>query len=329
MKVLGAVAVAAMTATLAYGQQTIQPPGGPRILVGHPLPVLCVAFSPDGKRFYTGSKDQTVQVWDAETGQPQPAFKDFKGPVFRIAISPDGETLATAERPGPLVKLWDTITRLEVSTLEGLESEVYSLAFTPDGASIVVGTEDGKVVWFDVETGTKGDEIKAHLSPVLSIAFSPDGKKLLTSSSVPRGPKSRSGEAKLWDLATKEPLRIIRRHSRGVECVAYAPDGKFFAAAGSRYADRNTTLWHGQTGEYLGTVKGSGLAAISPDSRLLAVLASRSIVRIWDLKAKKPIALFRGHDGDVTAMAFSPDGRTLVTTGVDRTVRMWSVAQVR
>ena len=75
-------------------------------LVGHTNEVYSVAFSPDGRRFLTGSHDNTAQLWDAETRKPLGAPLRHGGIVMSVGFSPDGHTLITGSAD-PNVRLWN------------------------------------------------------------------------------------------------------------------------------------------------------------------------------------------------------------------------------
>jgi WD40 repeat protein len=96
-------------------------------LKGHTAAVVCVAFSPVGKRIATGSYD-TVKVWDAGTGKSLLTIKGFKGPVFSVAFSPDGKRIVSGSgagnpfapgKPGGEVKVWDAQTGQELLSFKG------------------------------------------------------------------------------------------------------------------------------------------------------------------------------------------------------------------
>src|SRR5438552_3450930 len=103
-----------------------------RILEGHTGSVLAVVFSPDGKTLATGSRDQSIRLWDAQTGELKTALKGHSGDLECIRYSPDGKTLASSSHD-MTIHLWDTATNKTRLTLEGHTAEVDSVTFSPDG----------------------------------------------------------------------------------------------------------------------------------------------------------------------------------------------------
>ena len=127
--------------------------GGLFTLYGHTGAVRSVAFSPDGTRIVTGSRDQTAKVWDARTGTPLLELKGHTGRVSDVAFSPDGTRIVTGSADGT-AKVWDARTGTALLELKGHTGAVTSVAFSPDGTRIVTGSRDRTAKVWDARTGT-------------------------------------------------------------------------------------------------------------------------------------------------------------------------------
>jgi WD40 repeat protein len=122
-------------------------PRAERVFRGHTQSVWCVVFSPDGKQLATGSADETVRLWDTESGQEVFTWPGHAGHVAGVSFSPDGRSVASCSNDG-LIKLWDPQTGQEVLTLTGHERPVTAVAFSPDGQLLASCGHDGMVrVW--------------------------------------------------------------------------------------------------------------------------------------------------------------------------------------
>ncbi|WP_423509375.1 trypsin-like peptidase domain-containing protein [Streptomyces xinghaiensis] len=237
-------------------------------------------------------------------------------PVSSVAVSPDGNTLATGSRDRT-VRLWDVRTHRLRATLTGHSRSVGSVAFSPDGKTLATGGEDRTVRLWDVRTHRRLATLTGSASPVV---FSPDGKTLATGGD--------QGRVRLWDVRTRRPLATLAAHGRSsVPRAVFSPDGRTLVTGGS--LDRTVRLWDVRTHRQMATLKGhtGGVQsmAFSPDGRTLATGASDSTVEVWDVRTRRSQATLTGHTGTVWSVAFSPDGKTLATGGEDRTVRLWDV----
>jgi hypothetical protein len=142
--------------------------------------IRSLAFSPDGKILAAGYEDNTVILWNIESGQPigEPLMGHAFA-VWSLAFSPDSKILASGSLDTSVV-LWDVKTRKPIGApLRRHTLDVLSIAFSPDGKTLASGSEDNSIILWDVETGqAMGQPLRGHTDSVWSVAFSPDGKRL-------------------------------------------------------------------------------------------------------------------------------------------------------
>jgi WD40 repeat protein len=111
-----------------------------------------VTFSPDGRHLASGSQDQTVRLWDVNTGQCLKTLAGHTNWVSSVAFSPDGRLLASGSND-QTVRLWDISTGQSLKTLSGHTNWVWSVAFSPDGRLLASGSADATLKLWDVQTG--------------------------------------------------------------------------------------------------------------------------------------------------------------------------------
>src|SRR5579864_7055203 len=116
--------------------------------------VLNVAWSPDGTRLASGSRNGTVQVWDTKTGKRLFTYRGHSNEVLGVAWSPDGTRIASASRD-TTVQVWDASTGKRLLTYRGHTNAVYSVAWSPYGTRIASGGDDGTVQVWDANSGKR------------------------------------------------------------------------------------------------------------------------------------------------------------------------------
>ena len=150
------------------------------------------AFSPDGSRIGTGSKDGTARVWNATDGRAVAQLTGHTGWVHLVAFSPDGSRFLTGSVDGTAA-VWNTATGNRVSAMIAGDSELRSAAFSPDGSLILTTALDGTARMWNAADGRAIWEVAGGLDQDIYAEFSPDGLRILT--------ESADRTVRLWNAA--------------------------------------------------------------------------------------------------------------------------------
>ena len=271
-----------------------------RILSGHLHSVNAVAVSPDGRHIVSGSHDNSVVVWDLETGAPIHRLNEHQGCVNSVAVTPDGRSIVSGSADETMV-VWDLETGMQVRRLAVDHGWVWSVAISPDGRYIVSGCGDNTVSVWNLETGRRLHRFKGHRGSVNSVTVSPDGRRIVSG--------SRDKTVVVWDLETGRATHRLAGHEGWVNSVAAGPDGRNIFSASD---DETIVVWDLESSTQRMRLAGDQgsvrSVAVSPDGRRIVSGSADEAVAVWDLETGERIHRLTGHQGWVNSVASPPTG---------------------
>lgn len=250
-----------------------------------------VVFSADGKRLLSGGGDESVQIYDVETGKLLRKMTGHRLRVSAVAWSPDGRRVLSGSDDKTL-RLWDAKTGKHLWTFRGFMDSLRAVAISPDGKlalaaagrrSVGTGPKPPIYLW-SLEHGALIRRLVDHTEEVNAVAFSPDGRQALSGAS--------DQSMVLWDLPSGTALR--------------------------RFVD-----WTAGGGHFVeGSVGGVQAVAFDRMSKVGFAGCGDGQIRVWDLATGKLLRTLGQHGSRVTALGVHPDGRRLVSSSADETARL-------
>lgn len=323
------------------------------------------SFSADGRMLASADTDNSVRVWDVESGALLHTLSGHPETPWAVAFNPDGSMLASSGAGG-IVHLWDLqATHQPRQTLRSHAKAVQGLAFSADGRMLATGDVDGIVCVWRVGEPAPIYTLHGHTDVVHGLAFDAtgdilasgsydrtirlwsvrDGGRLLQSlethtrrvrrlviSSDGHTLASGGGDTFvcLWDITTGQLLHTLLGHASPLHHLAFSADGRTLVTVG---VDQTVCLWDAATGERLDTLRVHSnqlfSTDFSPDGRMLVSGGEDGIVRLWNAGAANIVRSFQGHAGAIDAVAYNPKGTTFASAGRDRTIRLWDIRSGR
>jgi len=239
---------------------------------------------------------------------------EHPGEVTSLAFDGDGETIVTGARDR-IGRVWSGNTGRLRRVLKGHRGDILDVAVDPEGVVAATVSTDGTGRTWDVPAGVVAAVLFGHTNFVDAVDFSPNGQSIATA--------SLDGTARTW-VINGRPLAVLAGHSGAVLDARFSPDGTTVASGGE---DGTVRLWDAETRGELQRGKGGAPQrprgeASSPDGDTTATIDGR---RVLLERSDGSTSELGGHERVVTSVAFSPDGRRLVSASRDRDAILWDV----
>ena len=275
-----------------------------------------VAFSPNDQQLATSSEDRTAKVWNLVDGSLALQLVGHNDCLTGIAYSPDGETIGTSSRDGT-VKLWDAETGSHRMNLIGHSNWVTSLCFSPDSQQIASVSMDDIACLWRPDPNWETRTLATREASVTSLAYGSRSKAMYIADAM--------GKVLACDVHTGSTLHEFQAHPTFISDVKLSQSESILATASH---DDSIKVWNAETGQELQELRGHQgdvrTVAISPDERRLYSASEDGTIREWDLTTGAELHQLHSNTS-LLAMALSPDGRLLASSGTTR-IQLWDTS---
>ncbi len=315
-----------------------------------PWPAIDVVYSSDGRRVIACNDNTFARVWDAADGKVMLTVHDVL-PGESVAVSADGRRLVAAMRDRT-VKVWDVPEAKVVLSLPLPEGEPSGARLTPDGSVLAVGLAKKHVAVWESGTGRQLGLLR-DVGPVF--ALTPDGKRIVAGG---QGKPTKAWEVgsgreafaltgagefvrispdgrRLTSADKEKTLRVWDETGKEILALPGGGSPRGFSRDGRRLlttmTDRDLAVRETDTGKVLvrlASPSGFSSPVFSPDEKRLAwgsASPSEGTTTVCDVATGRTLLTLSGSNNWIPGVAFSPDGKRLVTSCVDSTVTVWDV----
>lgn len=269
---------------------------------GHARPVSCYAFSPDSKFVVTGSNDNSLILWDLESGRQIRVFNQHSELIYSVVFSPDGKQILTASKDNT-AKIFQVSDGQLVRTFTMKENRLFQAYFSPDGDYVLLFDDREGVFIFDSQTGKNIQEFSRSYSLTNNHGIiSPDGKRIL----------SLGDYSKMYVCDLVKGDSLIELEFDKPYQFSYSPDGKYIAVSSAKLftgvfdAGSGKRIWLLEDGDE--RCDGCNTKHVFSNSgKWLVTMSSKVDAILWDLSTGKKIKSFSDYRERPYNLVFSPD----------------------
>ena len=281
-----------------------------------PRPLRCMCFSPDGSRLLSGGDDAALRIWDVSNGHQLAILQGHTHEIEACAWSPDGAYLASvsSQDTASTMHLWDAKTSRQivvVNTEDGsrLREGFGRVCFSPDSRRVASFLHFSPLCYMWNVSSDKDappQTLRGHTETVFDVAFDRTGSHVATA--------SRDRTIRVWDVETREVLKVFDGLPDWARAVEFSPDGTLlFAGLGDGTAQLWNTNGDHQPRILKGHQKCINAVAFSPDGQYVATASGDHTVRLWSISSRRCVGVLMDHESEVTHVLFSADGEVLAS----------------
>ncbi len=282
---------------------------------GHRSWVSAVAFNPRMPMLASGGLDDTIKIWDIETGELTHQLTGHSRGINGLSFGPTGQVLASCS-DDDTIRVWNVGTGKTIHKLQGHTRDVTAVAIGYRGAILVSGSEDRTVGVWKLDRGTLIKSLSGNAGMIKCVAVTADNQLVISG--------GFDNKIRVWRLQTGDVFRVLTGHMNSVSGIDVSPDARLLASASK---DRTVRLWSIRTGNLIHTLSGHtrevNAVALTPDQRTVISASGDSTLKVWDTRTGELVETLMGHSNSVTDVTVDKDGHYLASASSDKTIKLW------
>ena len=295
-------------------------------LKGHTNAAYAVDVIPDGTLAVSGSWDNTLIVWDLNTGILLHRLEGHSDSVTSVVITSDGRRAVSGSEDKTLI-VWDLHTGKSLRQFAGHTEGVKSLSVTPDCRLAVSVSHDQTLIVWNLDTGKPLYEkkLKGYEEVIENRLMQQEREREREIENHRQ--RGMGGRTLLINRGLKDVIISNKKQKINyIEAVSLSPDGR---TAVLGFQDNTLIIWDLKSGKPLRTLYGNTASVntmvVTPDGRRAVSGSEENTLIVWDLETGKILVSLEGHAGSVNAVSVTPDGRMAVSGSEDNTLIVWDL----
>ncbi len=281
----------------------------------HSDEVHSIAFSPDGSEFISGSKDESIIIWDFNAFQPIKTIQRHYATIYELEYSVNGEYFFSGG--DKTINVWDKNGNY-INSLSGHTTAVWSVGVSNDAKFLVSGSFDNNFRFWNVEKAETIHVFDNNKKSVLAVAYSKANNLIACG--------NQDGSIEIYTFDNFELIHSFSGHGGNIYSLAFSNNGKFLASA-SR--DNNIKVWNLEKMEIFHVLTGHERSVMSikfsNNDKYLVSGSYDTSIKLWDVIKGEEIYTFLGHSMPVNDVDINHNNNYILSASADKTLKVWEL----